>query len=184
MIPTGYSEVTVAFSGPSPKAGRLAVTTFGVFGPPDSTTGGQVVAAITDNLWPALGSSSASMVSVTLRDEATEYQALPTPVTGGVNLALPPPNVTLLVAKQTARRGRKYAGRMFPPWMVYEQTYDGAGIMGSTDLTSYQAAFNGFHNDLFLSSPLVLLHEDATTPTLISYLAVSAVAATQRRRLR
>lgn len=106
--------------------------------------------------------------------------------TGGASIASPPPNVAVLVAKNTGAPGRQGRGRFFIPWACGEDSISEAGIISPGVVNDLQencddllVALNGF--DL----PMVVLHnEEGVVPSLVTSLSVSPLVATQRRRLR
>jgi hypothetical protein len=103
---------------------------------------------------------------------------------GAGDSAAAPPNVSVLVRKNTALGGRKGRGRMYIPG-VAEADSDGAGVMSSVRQAAWQAQADTFLVAAALGGLAgVVLHEDATTPTPIISLAVDGRVATQRRRLR
>lgn len=98
----------------------------------------------------------------------------------------PVPNAAILVKKKTGIAGPKQRGRMFvPPFGLAEANVNMSGVMDAAVVTVIQNAINVMvaswvTNDV---TP-VLLHSDATPPSLINVWQVDARMATQRRRLR
>lgn len=100
-----------------------------------------------------------------------------------------PPNVAVLVTKNTALGGRKHRGRWFFPWFANEGSVDELGIMSAGTVLGKQTAVDAVLNALN-DAPLeglVILHDDQSppphNPTLVDSLTVSNLVATQRRRL-
>lgn len=106
-----------------------------------------------------------------------------------------PQNCAALVSKGTARGGRPGKGRYFLPGTLNEGQVSQTGVMSSSELTAHETAANTLlfkleapTDPLFPSVPMVLLHNlgvpGGTTPSVVTSLTVSALIATQRRRLR
>lgn len=129
-IPIGNSQVTIKFLMPSPGGLRNAALVFGVATSPDPVTLTQIITLYNDDVFHDLGSDKVSIVggrmtdNVAIADSSVSF-------TGGHGGALPPPNVSLLVKKVTGLGGRINQGRMYPPGLVYENTYDDSGIMSA-----------------------------------------------------
>lgn len=105
--------------------------------------------------------------------------------TGGTGVA--PPNVALLVRKNTVYGGRKYRGRMFWPGILTGSEINPDGTIASATVTALQTHFNALYADCAAGagSRMQLLHNDGTTaPTDLASFTVQPVCATQRRRLR
>jgi hypothetical protein len=96
-----------------------------------------------------------------------------------------PPNVAVLIQKNTARGGRKGKGRMFTPFMFTSRTnIDAGGVISSSDVTSIQSIWASAFTALAASDVKpALLHSDGSTPDLITSITVKSLVATQRRRL-
>jgi len=96
-----------------------------------------------------------------------------------------PPNVSVLIQKNTARGGRKGKGRMFTPFMFTSRTnIDAAGVISGSDVTTIQSLWASAFTALATSDVVpVLLHSDGSTPDLITSITVKSLVATQRRRL-
>lgn len=98
-----------------------------------------------------------------------------------------PQNTAVLLQKRSAFGGRKNRGRMFMP-IATETTVSEVGAITPAQQASYQNIANewltGYNNDVTGFGQMVILHNDATTPTPVTALTVSGLIATQRRRLR
>lgn len=109
------------------------------------------------------------------------------PITGTITDTAMPPNVAVLVTKDTAAGGRRNRGRFFvPPVYPMEGSVDSGGVIGSTQLTSLRNWYTGTYNGL-VSEDMVpcLFHSKAPfTPTPVTSWTVQPLVATQRRRLR
>ena len=184
VIPDGYSQVILKTEMPHAGGARQAITTFGVQAEPDLSIIEDIKQNWIDNIWSPLGSTHATFQGVTMLTDTIGFES-------GANAAgthsgdMPPPNTTLLVRKITGSRGRANQGRMFPPGLVYENTYDNAGMMSPESQDDYNEAFETFSAQLATDgAAMVILHQDDTLPTVVLSLFVEATAATQRRRLR
>lgn len=103
---------------------------------------------------------------------------------GGVSQDQLSPNTSVLIHKQTASGGRKNRGRMFVPG-IGETSVDGSGAIAAGVRTTWEGAMEDLYDGLVAGGlQPVVLHGDATTPTVITSLAVDGRTATQRRRLR
>lgn len=96
-----------------------------------------------------------------------------------------PPQVAVLIQKQSGLAGRRNRGRMYVPGA--EQGVVGAdGIINTAALGNWQSAATAFwqhcvDNDI----DLAIFHESPPdTATVVTGLSVQAVVATQRRRVR
>lgn len=106
---------------------------------------------------------------------------------GTVTAAVPPPNLSLLVSKNTASGGRKNRGRLYMPTaVVFETEVNHAGVLSAITTSAYQAVWDAFWTQLDGDGfPPWLLHSDpADTPTPITAFTVQSLMATQRRRMR
>lgn len=97
----------------------------------------------------------------------------------------PPPQVAVVMRKQTARGGRKGRGRMFlHAGYVREEDIDPSGIIDGTVATAIQnrviTLFDDFEDAELLP---VLLHSGTEIPDLITGFTIDTLVATQRRRL-
>lgn len=97
-----------------------------------------------------------------------------------------PVNCAFLVRKTTTRGGRKGRGRMFlPPTRGGEDQVNIAGVLDPNLVIGVTNACEAARVAMVTAgvSP-ALLHEDGSTPNLISGLACASILGTQRRRLR
>lgn len=96
------------------------------------------------------------------------------------------PNCAWLVRKNTLLGGRRGRGRTYFPGVTEGSVGDG-GLVNEGD-GSLRTGLEGFWNGITTSAPgftdLVLLHEDASTPTVVQSWIMDTRIATQRRRLR
>jgi len=116
-------------------------------------------------------------------------------VSAGIDTALLrcPPQVAVLVKKNTAVGGRRGRGRLYWP-SIDEGTVGANGVINTSTVNAYQSSMNGFFNawgqtGALNSVGMVVLHaasplSPTPPPTPITGLAVQALVATQRRRVR
>jgi hypothetical protein len=96
-------------------------------------------------------------------------------------------NTAILIRKITGRGGRKQRGRFFyPPVDLEESIVDQAGRITTSEVVSYQSAWDDIHAAAVTNGfPPWLLHSDpADEPTPITGFQVQSLCATQRRRMR
>ena len=98
-----------------------------------------------------------------------------------------PPNVSVLIAKNTPMGGRWGKGRMFLPGLP-EGSTPGGGVIAATPLAELQGKFMALLTKLSTSTlPMMLLHSregGPLSPLTVVSLSVQSRMATQRRRLR
>lgn len=187
IIPTGYAQINLRFTGSNlPTGGEVA---FGV------GAGGATAEDICQDVADTIGgvdlfdriSSAVTLTTVQakLGPNATGASAeLPVAIPGDAGGACSPPQVAWLVKKSTALGGRKGRGRLFFPG-VPETSVSEAGVLDGTVATAFQGLLTDWLDALSLSGhAMVLLHTDSTSPTVVTSLSLQASVATQRRRLR
>ena len=96
-----------------------------------------------------------------------------------------PPQICVLVRKNTDQGGRPGRGRMYMPGLTDAQTLEGGFIVPSS-VTLINGEFGDFRTSIGLSDlPMVVLHSNpALAPANVITLSVQDVLATQRRRIR
>lgn len=103
---------------------------------------------------------------------------------------LPPPNCAVLAQKHTSIGGRHGRGRAYLPGIsAISPSLDSAGNFGAVAAGLVQTSLTSMQEELdtdVVAGPagMVLLHSDATAPTILTNWTVSRKLATQRRRLR
>lgn len=106
---------------------------------------------------------------------------------GIVTTGAVPPNVSMLLQKQTDNGGRSGRGRMYQPGLP-ESKIDQQGIWDTTLRSDIEGAWETFRAEMVSSDlPCVVLHGPGaplSIPSTITNIAGAALAATQRRRLR
>jgi hypothetical protein len=188
MIPTGFGEISVIHSGAG--IDGQAIWSMGFDNnAADSATdvATNVSAALASLGYLDILSTSVTVdeVRVKLGPDSTGESASDFPsLSGTVGGQAAPPNLALLVRKNTALGGRRGRGRCYIPGLP-EFALDQNGLVVSSIITIAQDFFTDWGGAMVLASkPLHLLHGDATSPTAISSLVVDGKLATQRRRLR
>lgn len=188
VIPAGYAEFAMDFGGAGLPLG--ATITFGV---QNATAKGaaaaltDIIVAIDDAGMVQRLSSSVSSTRARLKlgpnstGAAAEANAI---ISGAAGATMAPPNVCLLVEKNTNLGGRQGKGRMFLPG-VPEGDVGNGGALGNEILTAFQTILGELAANLIAEDlPPVLLHGNALAPTPVVNFSLDPTAATQRRRLR
>lgn len=192
IIPTGYAQANLIFTGADAPNGAQVTMGFdigGYGGDPqslaedlrDSISGGGLEDVFTAS-WTISG------ILVKFGPNLTgPSHLLSTNLVGNQVTATAPPNVTTLWLKNTALGGRAGRGRSYIPG-VPENAVNGAGVLDS----SFTSAHEGKYNDVLVAMAIqgadaVVLHAEGSpisTPTPITTVTLSGTVATQRRRLR
>lgn len=188
MIPSGFGEISVIHSGAG--IDGQAIWSIGFDNNADDTAD-----EVADNVSAALASlgyldilstsCNVDAVRVKLGPDSTGASAEVFPsYTGTIGGQAAPPNIALLVKKNTPLGGRHGRGRLYVPGMA-EFNLDQNGLVNSTVLGLAQDFFTTWAGAMVLAAkPFHLLHSDTLSPTAISSLVVDGKFATQRRRLR
>lgn len=187
-IPSGFAQCNLRFGGIAAPLGSEVV--LGI-NQPDFGPGPIDVAEVVADHWVSdilpLQSSALVLQSVLCKfgpDVDGPSAEFTVGTAGGAAATTVPPNVALLVRKNTASGGRKNRGRMFVPGIV-EGNVDQSGDMDGTVLGNWQTALDDFLDGLDTAQhTMVLLHGDDTDPTTVTSLTAQVRVATQRRRLR
>lgn len=187
-IPSGFGQITIAHIG----GGIVgeAVWTLG-FDNNAGDTAAEIASNTATNLsaldYTDLLSASVTVteVRVKLGPDATGPSAVETfGDNGTVGGHAAPPNVAMLVHKNTPLGGRQGRGRLFVPGLA-EAALDQNGLLTGEQVTAAQTFFTGLAATMILGAiPAHLLHANALSPTAIDSLIVDSLSATQRRRLR
>ena len=187
-IPAGFGQISVVHVGGGIE--NEAIWTIGF-----DNNAGDTAADIADLIQTNLGtgdyldllSSSVDVTSVRVKlgPDATGPTAESPPVgTGTIGGNAAPPNLAVLVHKNTSLGGRHGRGRLFMPGLA-EASLDANGLLTSAYRGTCETFWIGFGAFMILNSlPPHLLHADAVSPTAIDSLTVDLRLATQRRRLR
>lgn len=191
IIPVDYSQVNLKWTGNGLPLG--AQTTWGIANDDDLPPSDIAQKALT--AWDDCGvmdnmSVQVSVTSCLVKNgpnqigPAAEVAATVAGTSGSEPL---PPNVSLLVSKNTAAGGRMGKGRLFLPGLP-EGSTPGGGVVAPTPLAEVQGKMNALLGHLRDSNiPMVLLHSKVgiiELPLEVTSLTVQSRMATQRRRLR
>jgi len=95
-----------------------------------------------------------------------------------------PPNNALLVRKVSSTSGRRGRGRMFLPYSLPDAAVNQVGVIDGTSLGVRQSALNDWLTAMTTADyPLVILHNNASTPSTVTALQVDSMIGVQKRRL-
>jgi len=187
-IPAGFAQVNIKFVGASIPTG--AEVTFGVTD--GLAEGPEAIAEAVDGLLTSTGclaplSQTVDINTILVKvgpDDTGPSAEIPSEGGGGTAGNVAPPNLAVLIRKNTSLGGRHGQGRLFLPGVI-ETVVGDDGALDTTFRNGLQSDWNDFLAALVLAEiPMTLLHGDATAPTVVTSLTVQAIAATQRRRLR
>lgn len=189
IIPTGYAQVNLKFTGVAVPLG--AEVTFGV-----QNVGARTADALADligdqytaNNCEGTMQTECSLTSILVKlgpNDTGASSELGYIVAGELSGAAYSPNCSMLMSKITGLGGRKGRGRMFLPGLS-ESFVSAGGVIDAGTVASAQLAWTNYRVDLEANdAPMVLLHTQAgLTPTPITSLNASNKVSTQRRRLR
>jgi len=187
IIPSGFSQHTYLFSGPSLPFG--AAVTIGVdhTGTSSIEQEGQDCrdAWITEVLPLQHVDVQLDGLFVKRGPNATGQSYLaPSTANGTTSGDAMSPNVTALVKKTTALGGRQGRGRMYVPGLI-EANVGGGGALAGAFQGNLQDGIDAWAAACVIANcQPMLLHNDLLSPTEITAFAIDAKVATQRRRLR
>lgn len=188
IIPVGYAQVNLRYTGVGLPTG--AEMTFGVNNGPEASA-----VALAETIEAAIITAGfgASMfedavlttIHVKLGPNATgQFVDHGTNIAGTEADTPVPPNVSVLLKKNTPVGGRKGQGRMFMP-AIPENDISADGLVGSGKITDITAQCSTLLSELSGGDiGMVVLHNDSTSPYSVTSLVPQVRAATQRRRLR
>lgn len=199
IIPPGFAQAVVPF-----QHALLARTAFVVFGVDVSGLGGDYEAgadAVTRSItipWQDELDSEVVVGPTTLR--VGQDGGDPLSVSGSFSdngseaASMLPPNVALLVKKNTSLGGRRGRGRLYMPWVLQEAGANDIGTIDGASLAARQANATAMLASLTsepvtgIETPMVLLHDSSGAgveppPTVVTSLLVDSRVATQRRRM-
>lgn len=142
-------------------------------------------AAFADNVLPDLSDDltlQRAVFSVGTAGDPDIAESSITPDQGGVNFASVPPQVAVLVRKNSGVGGRKNRGRLYLPGCRADEV-DSSGTVTPTTTAAIQAACTAMFADLEAGGMQpAILHGTGLTPTDMVAYVVSNHTATQRRR--
>lgn len=187
IIPVGYGQVTHVFEGSAVPRG--AVVTHGV----DTQTliNGQTLIDDIALLWSStlLGMQHTECIHVRselkIGPNSTGNTWTATRGFGGLQSGEAySANTAALLRKVTTLGGREGRGRMYMPGLSEGQVATAGQLSGAT-IDAIQAECDDYMSGLdTLGTPMVLLHNSPTEPTVVTTLVCDAIVATQRNRLR
>lgn len=191
LIPVGAAQVNWRLGGAGLPLGAevtLAVTVNDFVGTPaDAATAAG--AAWADNIMENL-CNQVTFVNTHIKYGPTATGPAadqPYAVNGGIVDDPSPPNISVLVRKNTALGGRSGRGRMYIPGIGEGSTLTG-GVLRAGDVGALQADLDAMHAQLIAANlrPLLLHSPDAPIAdvTEVTSFTVDTRVATQRRRLR
>lgn len=191
IIPPDYVQVTLVWQSEMWDTGSGA-TVLGFDGGSTSSPGGTagaVQSAVVDHLMP-LTTDTVTLTEARWAGE-TDGGVITVNEPGRLTSTVGSPNITMLLQKVTASRGRRGRGRAYWPQMVSEAEVDEAGVIATGRLNAINAALNNFTAELATAGieQVVLQNSEGETPPfalppIVSQFRCAPKVATQRRRLR
>ena len=194
IIPAGYAQCTITYTGPMFDSGN-AVSTFGLgsdllTAEAMTNAAERVRDAFDDNLKAQLD-SDVTVTNISVVGGLLGVD-LPVGITGTAEGIAAPPNCALLVRKVVSQRGPRAKGRLFAPAMLRPSQINEDGNLTCPALATHQAAFSAFLTAIQESDgwQMYLLQGDdgispfINPPPIVTELAVQPRIATQRRRMR
>lgn len=189
VIPPGFAQVAVPHTFPGLQRQQFVV--FGVDPAVSLTTPVAIADAVLTAWEDTMAADQDNQVTIgpVVASVGTSGAPLSGPGTltasGGSSFNCLPANVACLVRKTTGLGGRKGRGRMYVPWFLPDEAVSERGEIDITSLGVRQDDVAALLLALDSNGvPMVLLHNDSTTPSPVLALTVDGVVATQRRRLR
>ena len=187
QIPAGFCQVVFEFAIPTPGGSKLAYSTCGS-GDGDGGSLLDVAQAWYNDVWTLhlLGDTAenVTLMRVFAQNEASssEVNVLENGVRSG---ATSPPNVSSLIQKRTAFRGRENHGRFYWPGLLNDSEVADNGVIDSTRFVNLKESWEQIF-DALVGDELqpFILHNSDTDPTPVTNFVYQPVIATQRRRLR
>jgi hypothetical protein len=195
MIPVGYAQATLLFSGNAVPTGAAVVLGLkNEIAQSANDVASDVLNAVSTSgiLGRLTTDITLSGIQVKLGPDVNgAYYAAGVSGLAGGSPGDSNPNTSLLVAKNTASGGRANRGRSFWPGVIEADVAQG-GVLTATGLAQYQTQCAAFLTQLATNSvPMAILHEWKGVPTplpgdpvLVTSYTPSNRVATQRRRLR
>lgn len=187
-IPDLFAQCSIPYASAS--SSRVAFVTFGIDNQGAFATPQEIAEAVwtpwEDNMIPRTDSNVVvGPVHVQQGTGSGINSGDGTSIASGTSAAnSPPPNVALLVQKQTGLGGHANRGRMYLPWSCDESGLDEAGRVEPTVVSATTDAFNALLADLDTAGvPMCILHTGAGVPARVLSGACEGLVATQRRRL-
>lgn len=180
IIPPGYLNVALKYA--SNEGARDAVMTHGCLGTVDSL---DEILARAETLTIGAVTDSWTLESVTIAGPAGTLGTVTSGQSGGRTGGVPlPPQVCAIVRKTTATPGRKGRGRFYVP-APDESDVNGAGVLTVGAIIAISNAFEAYRAGMDTDgNTMVVLHNSAGDPDVITVLTCETQTGTQRRRNR
>lgn len=197
VIPPGYAQVTMTYTGAMFPATGGGTTTFG-WGNNLTDTDLSLLATAVALSWQTnlqdLTSDKVTLAEVRAVSEDA-FGGAAVSFTGSVGDDTSPPNVAILVSHYSARRGPRGRGRSYLPGLAFDSSTNDDGTLPAGQRNALQVAVEDFFGTISGDPTLpddteqYILHNDegsstAGAPNLVLNRLVSGSVATQRRRLR
>lgn len=191
LIPGGYGQVNLKFSGASVPFGAQMTWGFQDTLSDDAAAEATIIA----NIWNAALLDNLQTTTIALTSVLVKHGPNSTGDSAEVGVSIPglevgvgtSPAVALLIKKNTATGGRQGRGRMYMPGLP-EIHVETSGAYDASQLAVAQTRFTDFLGDLDAAGlPMVLLHAGPGSepePYTVLGLSVDSRVATQRRRNR
>lgn len=192
IIPSGYGQVNIKFSGTALPTGAEVTHGFKLDGSGVTPTdmANSYIAAIDAGDWKLNWHSGCTVTSVLVKfgpNDTGPSAEVPCSILGLYTANGCSPNVTFLIHKNTVLGGHAGKGRMFWPGAP-DGEYDNAGVISPATVVAAQSDLDELFTDMdSVVDGLYLLHADGspiTTPTKVTGWSLDGTVATQRRRLR
>lgn len=188
-IPSGYAQVRLIFSpgGGVPLGAEVCFGVVTSLTDPADVIGEVNEALFTDADWSKFWATNVEMTSIAAKmgPDATGTAAeIAHSEIGGMSGTAGAAGVATLVRKVSALGGRANRGRIYFPGPSETAVLEGGILDGSVVTGLAVEAADGLNNLDARDVAMVILHEGAATPTLVTSLQVQAVIASQRRRQR
>lgn len=190
IIPSGFAQATLEFTASNTESGISAwVLGFDLVALDFAGLSNAVLQSFDDNLASSMSDNlQVESITVVNSDAIEQVTAV---IPGERDIQEPPPNVSLLVRKQTNTRGRRGQGRIYPLGFFAEGEVNDRGTIDTAVVNDLQTAFNAFLSDIETAGAnmVVLQGSDGQSsplspPPVVTALEVQSLVATQRRRLR
>lgn len=192
ILPPGFIHITLQLKqGSTARAALVTMACSHVAAPWGQTETDNLFSAITTSMTPRFDSTVSwqqLVVLVGADGEAGRFVSVGSTTGAHAAQNLLPPNVAVLIDKQSGVSGRRNRGRMYIPF-IDEGTVGASGVLTGAEQTLFQSMANSLFTNLNSSVTLktsgaVILHSQTpTTPTPCTKFAVESIVATQRRRL-
>lgn len=187
QIPEGFALIEFQFSIPTPGGQKIAYSTCGSGGT-ETMTLLELAQSWHTHVWTEhlLGDTSenVTLMRVTALTETSSGEDNVFDA-GGRSGATSPPNVSSLIQKRSASRGRENHGRFYWPGLLNDTEVADDGTIEGTRYSNLSASWNLIFDALVEDDiQPVILHNSASVPTPITAFNYSPVIATQRRRLK